>query len=119
MTVDLEELKQKEALEKLMADREAPPELVTTAVLLVQDLNGQWVAYHDFADRKLSLERQATFDDIVGGCAVISAGCQVQQTAIATMITMEQRAAQMQQQFAQQQEANRVASLIDPKKLRV
>jgi hypothetical protein len=58
-------------------------------------------------------------DDIVGGCANVQIGCQVQQTGMATMIMMEQRAMQMQQLAQQQQDANRVASLIDPKKLRV
>jgi hypothetical protein len=111
MTIDLEELQKKQAAE-LLAGNDAGAEEVITAFLVVQDTNGQWAAYADFADRDLSMERTSTMDDIVGGC-------QVQQSAMSTVIMMEQRAAQMQFQMQQQQEASRVASLIDPNKLRV
>jgi len=118
MTIDLDELRQKKAFEELAASRESSAEEVTTAFLVVQSKDGQWAAYHDFADLELDMRHAATFDDMIGGCENIKIGCQIQQTGMATMIVMEQRAAQMQQQLAQQQEANRVASLIDPKKLR-
>ena len=118
MTIDLEELQKKQAAE-LLAENDAGAEEVTTAFLLVQDSNGQWAAYAEFADKDLSMARTATMDDIVGGCANVQMGCQVQQSAISTVIMMEQRAAQMQHQMMQQQEASRVASLIDPNKLRV
>ncbi len=65
------------------------------------------------------MERQATLDDIIGGCENVKIGCQVQQSAISTIVMMEQRAAQMQYQMQQQQEAAKVASLIDPSKLRM
>lgn len=118
MTIDLEELQKKQAAE-LLAEKDSGAEEVTTAFLIVQDTNGQWAAYADFADKDLSMERTATMDDIVGGCANVQMGCQVQQSAMSTIIMMEQRAAQMQFQMQQQQEASRVASLIDPNKLRV
>jgi len=118
MTIDLEELRQKKAFEELEDSKQEDIPEVTTAFLVVQDANGQWTAYHDFAGREFDLSHAATFDDIVGGCAAITMGCHVQQTAVATMMMMEQRAQQMQQQLAAQQEAQRVSSLIDPKKLR-
>lgn len=118
MTIDLEELQKKQAAE-LIAENGSVEEEVTTAFLLVQDTNGQWAAYADFADKQLAMDRQATLDDIIGGCENVKIGCQVQQSAISTVIMMEQRAAQMQHQMMQQQEASRVASLIDPNKLRV
>ena len=118
MTIDLEELQKKRAAE-LLSESNSGAEEVVTAFLVVQDTNGQWSAYADFADKDLSMERTATMDDIVGGCANVTMGCQVQQSAISTVIMMEQRAAQMQFQMQQQQEASRVASLIDPNKLRV
>lgn len=119
MTIDLEELRQKQAFEELMAEKDDTQKAVTTAFLIVQDSNGQWSAYHDYESLSLAVERQATFDDIVGGCENVKLGCQIQQTSMNTMIVMEQRAQAMQQQMIQQQEANKVASLIDPKKLRV
>lgn len=118
MAIDLEELRQKKAFEELAAERGNDQDEVTTAFLIVQNANGQWVAYSDFADKDLSMERTATLDDIVGGCSNVLMGCQIQQTGLATVLLMEQRAAMMQQHLMQQQEANRVASLIDPNKLR-
>jgi hypothetical protein len=117
MTIDLEAL-QKQKAEELLAERTSSEEVIT-AFLVVQGLDGQWVAHSNFADKDLSMQRTATLDDLIGGCANVTAGCQMQQTAISTVIMMEQRAAQMQYQIAQQQEAQRVSSLIDPKKLRV
>lgn len=117
MTINLEELQMKQAAE-LLAQNDAGAEEVTTAFLLVQNTDGQWAAYADFADKDLTMDRQATLDDIIGGCENVKIGCQTQQTAISTVIMMEQRAAMMQQQMMQQQEAQRISSLIDPSKLR-
>lgn len=117
MTIDLEELQKQKAAE-LLAERDAQEEEVTTAFLIVQNKDGQWAAYADFADKELTMDRQATLDDIIGGCENVKVGCQTQQAAISTIIMMEQRAAQMQHQMMAQQEAQRVASLIDPNKLR-
>lgn len=117
MTIDLEEL-QKQKAEELIAERNNGGEEVTTAFLIVQNTDGQWAAYADFADKNLAMDRQATLDDIIGGCENVKVGCQVQQSAISTVIMMEQRAAMMQQQMMQQQEAQRISSLIDPNKLR-
>ena len=117
MTLDLEELQKQKAAE-LLAEREAQVEEVTTAFLIVQNQDGQWAAYADFADKDLTMDRQATLDDIIGGCENVKIGCQVQQSAISAVIMMEQRAAQLQMQLARQQEAQKVASMIDPSKLR-
>jgi len=117
MTIDLEELQKKQAAE-LLADRDSGAEEVTTAFLIVQNKDGQWSAYADFAGMDVEMDRQATLDDIIGGCENVKVGCQTQQTAISTVIMMEQRAAMMQQQMMQQQEAQRISSLIDPNKLR-
>jgi len=118
MTIDLEELAQKKKFEDLMAERENTSEQVTTAFLVVQGTDGQWTAYSEYMDKDLSLLRSASMDDIVGGCSNVVMGCQIQQSAVATMITMEQRAMQMQHQMRQQQEAQQALSLIDPSKLR-
>lgn len=119
MTIDLEELQKKQAAE-LLAERDADPneEEVTTAFLIVQNQDGQWAAYADFAGKNVTMDRQATLDDIIGGCENVKIGCQVQQAAVSTVIMLEQRAAMMQQQMMQQQEAQRISSLIDPNKLR-
>lgn len=118
MTIDLEELRQKAAFEALQEERGTDEPNATVAFLVVQDTNGQWAAFHDYADREIISERAATLDDIIGGSSAVLSGAQSQQTAISTVLMMEQRAAQMQQHIMQQQEAQRVASLIDPKKLR-
>jgi F420-0:gamma-glutamyl ligase len=119
MAIDLEELRQKKAFEELQAERtEEPTTEVTTAFLVVQGLDGQWTAMHDFAGKEFTLQRDAIMDDIVGGCSNIMVGAQVQQTGVATVILMEQRAHQMQQQMIQQQQMQHAASLIDPSKLR-
>lgn len=118
MTIDLEELQMKKAAELLANSDVQNEEEVTTAFLIVQNTDGQWAAYADFADKDLTMDRQATLDDIIGGCENVKVGCQTQQTAISTVIMMEQRAAMMQQQMMQQQEAQRISSLIDPSKLR-
>lgn len=118
MTIDLEELRKQKALEEILASQEQASQEVTTAFLVVQDTKGQWAAYADYQGLEINAQRQASLDDIVGGCANTIMGCQVQQTGISTVIMMEQRAQQMQQQMLQQQSANRAASLIDPSKLR-
>lgn len=116
MTIDLEELRQKKAFEDLQANRteEDGGRPVTTAFLVVQDKNGQWAALSDFADHDLVTDRLATLDDVIGGSAAINAGAQAQQTAMTTMMFMNQQAQAMQAQMANQ----RAASLIDPTKLR-
>jgi hypothetical protein len=118
MTIDLEEMRQKKAFEEAEANKLSEAQPVTTAFLVVQDENGQWTALAEYEDKDFELSRRATFDDMVGGCANITMGCQVQQSAVATMIMMEQRAQQMQMFARQQAETQAVASLIDPKKLR-
>lgn len=115
MTIDLEELQKKKAAE-LLGDQEGHEAI--TAFMVVQNADGQWIAYAEFDDMDITMQRKATMDDIVGGCENVKTGCIVQQSAISTVIMMEQRAAMMQQQMMQQQEAARVASLIDPNKLR-
>jgi hypothetical protein len=117
MTIDFAELQKQKATE-LLAEKEDTTEEVTTAFLIVQGIDGQWSAYAEFADKDLDMQRTATMDDIVGGCANVGTGCQIQQTAMSTVIMMEQRAAMMQYQAQQQQEAQRISSLIDPSKLR-
>jgi hypothetical protein len=117
MTIDLENLQKQKAAE-LLAERDAAVEEVTTAFLIVQNKDGQWAAYADYEGKEVIMDRQATLDDIIGGCENVKIGAQTQQAAISTIIMMEQRAAQMQHQMQMQQEASRVASLIDPNKLR-
>lgn len=113
--IDLEDIKNK--LSEL-SDPEPEPTQVTTAFLVVQNPDGQWAAFSEFSDLDLKQDRIATFDDIVGGCANVTLGCQIQQTALNTIVMMEQRAQQMQQQMRAQAESQRVASLLDPSKLR-
>lgn len=115
MTIDLEEMRQKKAFEDLQAAKGIEPQEVTTAFLVVQYPNGQWVAMHDYAGKDFVLERTAILDDIISGSATIGVGCAAQQTAMNTMMLMQQQAMQMQQAAQSQQ----IASLIDPKKLRV
>lgn len=115
MTINLEDLQKQKAAE-LLGEKEA--EEVTTAFMVVQNADGQWAAYAEFDEMDITMQRKATMDDIVGGCENVKNGCLVQQSAISTIIMMEQRAAQMQYQMQQQSEAQRVASLIDPNKLR-
>lgn len=102
-------------LEELLSQK-APA--VTTAFLVYQTEDGQWVADHDISGKEFELTRNATMDDIIAGVSAIYAGATAQQTAAATIIMMEQRAQVMQQQMRQQAESNKIASLIDPSKLR-
>lgn len=115
--IDLEELRQKNAAKALEEERKQTEEEgtpVTTAFVVVQSGNGQWTALTYDQAPKLLPERQATLDDITGGSAAIQAGCVAQQTAFQTMVMMQQQAQQMQAQMANQ----RIASQIDPSKLR-
>jgi hypothetical protein len=118
MTVDLEELRQKKAFEEAEANKVLDSTPVVTAFLVVQDVNGQWSALSDYENQTFDVSRQATFDDMVSGCANVQTACQIQQTALATVMMMEQRAQQMQKFAMQQAENQRLASLIDPSKLR-
>lgn len=111
MTIDLEELRQKKAAEALEAERqESAPEgrPVTTAFLIVQDVNGQWTALHDWSTLDLAPERGATLDDIIGGTAAIQTGCQAQQTAFQTVMMMQQQAQAMQRAMQDQQIAQQL-----------
>lgn len=106
-------------LSELGNEEEAAPEVeeVTTAFLVVLHKSGQWSAHADL-DVPIVPERQAHFDDFVGGSANVSQSCMVQQAAMHTMVLMNQQAQAVQQRMLQEQEAQRVSSLIDPKKLR-
>lgn len=117
MTIDLEELRQKKAAEELAAQRaetEAEGRPVITAFTVVQDTTGQWTALPYDQVPELALERVAVLDDMIGGCSSILTGCTAQQTAFQTVVMMQQQAQAMQQQMANQ----RIASQIDPSKLR-
>lgn len=91
---------------------------VTTAFLVYQTEEGQWVADGEYEDKTFNLSRRATLDDLVGGCAAVQQGVAVQQTAISTVVAMEQRAAAVQRAMQEQQQAAQVSKLIDPSKLR-
>jgi peroxiredoxin len=108
--IDLSELKTEETPEESIEE-------VTTAFLVVLHKNGQWSAHADL-DISIIPDRQAHFDDFVGGSANVSQSCMVQQTAMHTMVMMNQQAQAVQQRMMAEQEAQRVSSLIDPKKLR-
>ena len=113
MAVDLSDL-QKKKLDSLTKSNE-----VVTAFLVTQTREGQWVTHIDFQSKDLVMDRMATFDDVVSGAANVQAAAIVQQTAGMTMSLMDQRAQMAQQYTLQQQEAQRVASRINPDKLRV
>jgi hypothetical protein len=91
---------------------------VATAFLIYQTLEGNWVATAKFQEENLNLEREATFDDMIGGSAAVQSGCTAQQAAMHTVMVMEQRAAAMQEHMRQQAETQKVSQLIDPSKLR-
>lgn len=116
--IDLDDIKSKlnELKDNIPPEPESTP--VTTAFLVVQQPDGQWAAFAEFADVDIKQDRLATFDDIVGGCSNVILGCQINQTAMQTIVMMEQRAQQVQQQMRAQAESQRVASLLDPSKLR-
>lgn len=114
--IDLEELRQKKALEELQAEKAAEPQEgtpVVTAFLIAQQENGQWVALADYTAVDLVPERTAILDDILGGCAAVVAGCQAQQTATTLAMMMNQQAAQLRAQM----DSQRIASQLDMSKL--
>jgi hypothetical protein len=114
--VDLEELRQKKAFEELQAQKSGEPTEgtpVTTAFLIAQQENGQWVALADYSSVDLVPERVATMDDIVGGCEAVKLGCLSQQTAMTMAMMMNQQAAQMRAQM----DSQRIASQLDLSKL--
>lgn len=92
-------------------------EAVVTAFLVYQTLEGQWVATAEIT-KDVSPDRASTLDDIIGGASAVVAGCTAQQSAMMTLMMMEQRAQAQMAAMQQQQETSRVASLIDPSKLR-
>lgn len=105
---------EKISLEDLMKQDGTP---VTTAFIVYQTPEGQWTASATL-DMELNPERQATLDDIVSGTSTVKAGAVAQQTAMTTIVAMNQQAQAMQQHMLQQQEAAKVANLIDPRKMR-
>lgn len=104
MAAELTE-EQQAALDELKASagasEDAPME-VTTAFLVVQHKNGQWSAHADYDEMALITDRKAHMDDFVGGAANVSLSCQVQQSAMHTLVAMNQQAQAMQQQMESQ-----------------
>ena|SRR5215831_16667915 len=107
---------QNAAFEELMAQKSGDP--VTTAFLVVQTPEGQWQAHADYSGMDIILDRSATLDDIIGGCAAVQAGATSQQTAFHTVVQMQQHAAVMQRKLQEQQEAAKISQLLDTSKLR-
>lgn len=108
-------LEQHKNLDDLM---EKLGEDVTTAFLVYQTQEGNWTATADFKNKNLNLDREATYDDIIGGSAAVHSGAIAQQTALHTLMMMESRAAQAQKFMQEQQAAAQAAKLIDPTKIR-
>lgn len=108
-------LEQHKNLDDLM---EQLGEDVTTAFLVYQTKEGSWTATADFKNKNLNLEREATYDDIIGGSAAVHSGSIIQQTAMHTIMLMEARAQQAQQFMREQQASAQAAKLIDPTKIR-
>lgn len=92
--------------------------VVTTAFLVYQTPEGQWAAEHDIEGKSFDLVRTATLDDVIAGAAAVHAGAAGQQTAMQTIMLMDQRARAIQEMALKQQEAQKISSLLDPKKLR-
>ncbi len=116
MSEELTEM-QKTTLEQLSEGSATPQEPgteVQTAFLVVLHENGQWSAHADFMDLDYVPKRQAHMDDFVAGAANISMSCQVQQSAMHTLIAMNQQAQAMQQQM----EAQKIAQGLDLSHLR-
>lgn len=115
--IDLEEMRQKAEFEKLMAEKADQPEEesnpVTTAFMVIQQTNGQWLALAEYESLNIVPERQAIMDDIIGGCAAVQGGAQAQQTAMHTVMMMNQQAQQMRAAV----ESQRIASQLDLSKL--
>lgn len=87
---------------------------VQTAFLVVQHENGQWSAHAEYDELDYIPKRKAHMDDFVAGAANISMSCQVQQSAMHTLIMMNQQAQAMQQQM----EAQKIAQGLDLSHLR-
>lgn len=97
-------------LEELAA--QAPQETgqpVITAFMVVQHENGQWSAHADFEELDLVPQRKAHMDDFVSGAANVTASCMVQQSAMHTLIAMNQQAQAIQSQM----EAQKIAQGLD------
>ena len=87
---------------------------VTTAFLVVQHENGQWSAHADYDDLDYVPRRKAHMDDSVAGAANITVSCQVQQSAMHTLMAMNQQAQAIQQQM----ETAKIAQGLDLSHLR-
>lgn len=87
---------------------------VATAFLVVQHENGQWSAHADWEELDYVPQRRAHMDDFVSGAANITVSCQVQQSAMHTLMAMNQQAQAMQQQM----EAAKIAQGLDLSHLR-
>lgn len=97
-------------LEELAAGAaEEAPEPVTVAFLVVQHKNGQWSAHSDWEELNIEAERKAHMDDFVAGAANVTASCMVQQSAMHTLIAMNQQAQAIQSQM----EAQKIAQGLD------
>lgn len=108
-------LEQVSNLEELLAQQGKE---VTTAFLVYQTQDGQWTATAKIAEDELTLDREATFDDIIAGASAVYAGSIAQQTAMHTILAMETRAAMAQKMMREQAESQKISQLIDPSKLR-
>lgn len=106
-----EELEQQQ-MEAFKESQGAVPTEVVTAFLIMQHPNGQWDARADFS-LPLALQRAATLDDFVAGCENVKLGAQIRQTAISTMIMMEERANQMSQRMQEEAERKRAQEETD------
>jgi len=87
---------------------------VTTAFLVVQHESGQWSAHADWEELDYVPKRKAHMDDFVAGAANITVSCQVQQSAMHTLMAMNQQAQAIQQQM----EAQKIAQGLDLSHLR-
>ncbi len=87
---------------------------VQTAFLVVLHPNGQWAAHADYEELDIIPQRKAHMDDFVSGAANITVSVQVQQSAMHTIIAMNQQAQAMQQQM----EAQKIAQGLDLSQLR-
>lgn len=97
---------QREILDQLKGGSgtgEKEPQSVTTAFLVVQHDNGQWSAHADWEELDIVASRKAHMDDFVSGAANIQTSVAVQQSAMHTLIAMNQQAQAMQQQVEAQQ----------------
>jgi len=105
---------QKTTLEELSEGTADAPTPVQTAFLVVLHDNGQWSAHADYNEIDVAPKRKAHMDDFVAGAANISMSCQIQQSAMHTLLMMNQQAQAMQQQM----EAQKIAQGLDLSHLR-